>query len=144
LFDANTGEPIKHTSMFVTVDKDGELLMRGLFHTHSGDLLLKIQPTDLDVNDVIVYGTTEPYLRGWMSSNDQISVKAPVLLNAGLYHFSIEIFGIDFDKNIFSTSDTPKFESWLSVADIFDEKITHQGTTFDTPIISYYDVISNF
>jgi len=144
LFDANTGEPIKHTSMFITVEKDDELLMRGLFHTHSGDLLLKIQPTDLDVNDVIVYGTTEPYLRGWMSSNDQISVKAPVLLNAGLYHFSIEIFGIDFDKNIFSTSDTPKFESWLSVADIFDEKITHQGTTFDTPIISYYDVISNF
>jgi len=144
LFDANTGEPIKHTSMFITVEKDDELLMRGLFHTHSGDLLLKIQPTDLDVNDVIVYGTTEPYLRGWMSSNDQISVKAPVLLNAGLYHFSIEIFGIDFDKNIFSTSDTPKFESWLSVADIFDEKIIHQGTTFDTPIISYYDVISNF
>jgi len=144
LFDANTGEPIKHTSMFVKVEKDGELLMRDLFHTHSGDLLLKIQPTVLDVNDVVVYGDTEPYLRGWMSANDQISVKAPVLLEAGLYHFEIEIFGIDFDKNIFSTSDTPKFESWLSVADIFDENITYQGNTYDTPIISYYDVISNF
>jgi hypothetical protein len=144
LFDANTGEPIKHTSMFVKVEKDGELLMRDLFHTHSGDLLLKIQPTDLDVNDVVVYGDTEPYLRGWMSANDQISVKAPVLLEAGLYHFSIEIFGIDFDKNIFATSNTPKFESWLSVADIFDENISYQGNTYDTPIISYYDVISNF
>jgi len=144
LFDANTGVPIKHTSMFIEVEKDGELLMRDLFHTHSGDLLLKIQPTDLDVNDVVVYGDTEPYLRGWMSTNDQISVKAPVLLEAGLYHFSIEIFGIDFDKNIFSTSDTPKFESWLSVADIFDENILYQGNTYDTPIISYYDVISNF
>ncbi|MCA9828794.1 MAG: peptidase, partial [Nitrosopumilus sp.] len=144
LFDANTGEPIKHTSMFVKVEKDGELLMRDLFHTHSGDLLLKIQPTVLNVNDVVVYGDTEPYLRGWMSANDQISVKAPVLLEAGLYHFEIEIFGIDFDKNIFSTSDTPKFESWLSVADIFDENIIYQGNTYDTPIISYYDVISNF
>jgi len=144
LFDANTGAPIKHTSMFIKVEKDDELLMRGLFHTHSGELLLKIQPTDLDVNDVVVYGDTEPYLRGWMSANDQISVKAPVLLEAGLYHFSIEIFGIDFDKNIFSTSDAPIFESWLSVADIFDENITYQGNTYDTPIISYYDVISNF
>ncbi|MFB5609306.1 MAG: peptidase, partial [Nitrosarchaeum sp.] len=35
LFDAKTGEAIKHTSFFVTVDKDGKLLMRNLFHTHS-------------------------------------------------------------------------------------------------------------
>jgi len=145
LFDANTGVPIKHTSMFVTVEKDGELLMRSLFHTHSGDLFLKIQPTKMDsANDVIVYGTTEPYLRGWMSINDQIGIKAPILLEAGLYHFSIEIFGIDFDKNIFSTSDTPIFDSWLSVADISDETIVSDGNTYDTPIISYYDTISDF
>ena len=145
LFDANTGEAIKHTSMFVTVQKDGELLMRDLFHTHSGDLLLKIQPTIMDsANDIVVYGTVEPYLRGWMSTNDQISVKAPVLLDAGLYHFEIEIFGIDFDKNIFATSDSPRFDSWLSVADISDETITFDGNTYDTPIISYYDTISNF
>jgi len=144
LFDANTGENIKHTSMFVTVDKDGELLMRDLFHTHSGDLVLKIQPTEMNVNDVVVYGDVEPYLRGWTSTNDQISVKAPILLEAGLYHFEIEIFGIDFDKNIFTTADAPKFESWLSVADIFDENITYQGNTYDTPIISYYDKITDF
>ena len=56
LFDAKTGNTIQHTSFFVTVDKEGELLMRNLFHTHSGDLIIKIQPTDLSVNDVIVYG----------------------------------------------------------------------------------------
>ncbi|MGD8300679.1 MAG: peptidase, partial [Nitrosopumilaceae archaeon] len=144
LFDANTGENIKHTSMFVTVDKDGELLMRDLFHTHSGDLLLKIQPKEMDVNDVVVFGDVEPYLRGWMSANDQISVTAPILLEAGLYHFEIEIFGIDFDKNIFTTADAPKFESWLSVADIFEESVSSQGKTYDTPITSYYDKITDF
>jgi len=41
LFDAKTGEVIKHTSFFVTVDKDGKLLMRNLFHTHSGDLTIE-------------------------------------------------------------------------------------------------------
>jgi len=98
LFDAKTGQTIQHTSFFVTVDKDGKLLMRNLFHTHSGDLTIKIQSQDMDVNDVIVYGDQEPFQGGWTSTNDQITVKAPILLNAGLYHFEVEIFGIDNDR----------------------------------------------
>jgi len=144
LFDAKTGNTIQHTSFFVTVDKEGELLMRNLFHTHSGDLIIKIQPTDLSVNDVIVYGDHEPFQGGWTSTNDQISVKAPILMDSGLYHFSIEIFGIDNDRNIFIPSDAPKFDSWLSVGDIFDTKITSQGKPYDVEIISYYDQISEF
>src|SRR3989338_5083636 len=79
LFDAKTGETIKHTSFFVTVDKDGKLLMRNLFHTHSGDLTITIDSKDMDVNDVVVYGDNEPFLGGWTSTNDKISVKAPIL-----------------------------------------------------------------
>ncbi|EPA06764.1 hypothetical protein BG20_I0011 [Candidatus Nitrosarchaeum limnium BG20] len=144
LFDAKTGETIKHTSFFVTVDKDGKLLMRNLFHTHSGDLTLTIDSKDMDVNDVIVYGDNEPFLGGWTSVNDKITVKAPILLDAGLYHFEIEIFGIDFDKNIFTVSDAPKFDSWLSVGDIFDEKVSSGGKSYDLTITSYYDQINNF
>ena len=144
LFDANTGKTIQHTSFFVTVDKEGELLMRNLFHTHSGDLRLKIQPTDLKINDVVVYGDHEPFQGGWTSTNDQITVKAPILLDSGLYHFAIEIFGIDNDRNIFIPSEAPKFDSWLSVGDIFDTKITSQEKNYDISITSYYDTIDNF
>ncbi|MGI0056585.1 MAG: peptidase, partial [Nitrosarchaeum sp.] len=100
LFDANDGKTIVHTSFFVTVDKGGKLLMRDLFHTHSGDLTIKVQPTPGSINDVVVFGDPEPFQGGWTGANDQISVKAPILLEAGLYHFEIEIFGIDNDRNI--------------------------------------------
>jgi len=144
LFDAKTGETIKHTSFFVTVDKDGKLLMRDLFHTHSGDLIIKIQSEDMDVNDVIVYGDEEPFQGGWTSINDKITVKAPILLDAGLYHFEIEIFGIDNDKNIFIQSDAPRFDSWLSVGDIFNQVVSTGGTSYDLSVTSYYDKINNF
>ncbi|MFB5605266.1 MAG: peptidase [Nitrosarchaeum sp.] len=144
LFDAKTGETIQHTSFFVTVDKNGKLLMRNLFHTHSGDLTIKIQSKDINVNDVVVYGDTEPFLGAWTSTNDQISVKAPILLDAGLYHFEIEVFSIDFDKNIFTVSDAPRFDSWLSVGDIFNESVSSGGKSYDLSITSYYDQINNF
>lgn len=144
LFDAKTGTTIKHTSFFVTVEKDGKLLMRNLFHAHSGDMTIKIQSADLSVNDVIVYGDREPFQGGWTSINDQVTVKAPILLDAGLYHFEIEIFGIDNDRNIFIPADAPKFESWLSVGDIFNQKISFKAITYPVSIISYYDKIQNF
>jgi len=144
LFDAKTGETIKHTSFFVTVDKEGKLLMRDLFHTHSGNLTIKIQSEDLDVNDVIVYGDQEPFQGGWTATNDQITVKAPILLDAGLYHFNIEIFGIDNDRIIFEQSKAPKFDSWLSVGDIFNQVVSTGGKSYDLSVTSYYDKINNF
>ena len=144
LFDAKTGETIKHTSFFVTVDKGGKLLMRDLFHTHSGNLTIKIQSEDIDVNDVIVYGDEEPFQGGWTATNDQITVKAPILLDAGLYHFEIMIFGIDYDTTLFPQSSAPKFDSWLSVGDIFNQVVSTGGKSYDLSVTSYYDEINNF
>ena len=144
LFDATTGETIQHTSFLVSVDKEGKLLMRDLFHTHSGNLIIKIQSEDLDVNDVIVYGDEEPFQGGWTSVNDKITVKAPILLDAGLYHFEIEVFGIDNDRIIFVPSEAPIFDSWLSVGDIFNQVILTGGKSYDLSVTSYYDKINNF
>jgi len=144
LFDAITGETIQHTSFLVSVDKEGKLLMRDLFHTHSGNLIIKIQSEDLDVNDVVVYGDEEPFQGGWTSVNDKITVKAPILLDAGLYHFEIEIFGIDNDRIIFVPSEAPIFDSWLSVGDIFNQVVSTGGKSYDLSVTSYYDKINNF
>src|SRR3989338_6264206 len=144
LFDAKTGETIQHTSFLVSVDKEGKLLMRDLFHTHSGNLMIKIQSEDLDVNDVVVYGDEEPFQGGWTSVNDKITVRAPILLDAGLYHFEIEIFGIDNDRIIFIPSEAPRFDSWLSVGDIFNQVVSTGGKSYDLSVTSYYDKINNF
>ena len=143
LFDANNNQTIQHTSFFITVRKNNELLMRDLFHTHSGLVTLKIQPTNTP-GKWHVYGDQEPFQGGWTSTNDQLSVKGPILLEGGLYHFEIEVFGIDNDRNIFKPEDAPRFDSWLSVGDIFHKTISYQTKSYDATIISYYDKINDF
>ena len=142
LFDANNNQTIQHTSFLITVTKNDKLLMRDLFHTHSGLLTIKIEPTDTEKWQT--FGDIEPFLGGWTSTNDQLSVKAPILLEGGLYHFEIEILGIDNDRNIFKQDEVPRFDSWLSVGDIFHDTITYQSKSYDTTVISYYDKITDF
>ena len=143
LFDANNNQTIQHTSFFITVTKNDKLLMRDLFHTHSGLITVKIEPTNTP-GKWQVFGDQEPFQGGWTSTNDQLSVQAPILLEGGLYHFEIEIFGIDNDRNIFKQDEAPRFDSWLSVGDIFHDTITYQTRSYDTTIISYYDKITDF
>ena len=145
LFDASTNKVIEHTSFFISVWKDDKLLLRNLFHAHKGDLTLKIVPTKVDVNNVIIYGDEVGQIPGaWTGFNDRIDVHAPILLDSGLYHFEIKIFGIDYDQNIFADSAVKTFNSWLSVGDISNQKITFSGKSYDTSVISYYDKIQNF
>jgi hypothetical protein len=145
LYDANTNQNVQHTSYFISVWKDDKLLLRNLFHAHSGDLTLKIVPTKVDVNDVIIYGDQVPQIPGaWTGFNDRVDVHAPILLEAGLYHFEIRIFGIDYDQNIFADKDVKTFNSWLSVGDITNQTITYSGKSYKTSIVSYYDKIQNF
>jgi hypothetical protein len=142
LFDANTDETIKFVSYFITVEKDGQLLMRDLFHSSQGPLKLKINPTTSET--VNVFGSTEPFLGGWTSQTGEITINGPLLLEGGLYHFAIEIFGIDNPRNIFTPDDAPRFDSWLSVGDIYRQDIIDDGKNYNTTLISYYDQIQNF
>src|ERR687890_2430623 len=142
LFDAKTDETIQHVSYFITVEKDGKLLMRDLFHSHQGSLKLKINPSKSET--VNVFGSTEPFLGGWTSETGDITSNGPLLLEGGLYHFGIEIFGIDNPRNIFTPENAPRFDSWLSVGDVYREDIIDSGKKYNTTLISYYDQIQDF
>lgn len=142
LFDAKTDETIQHVSYFITVEKDGKLLMRDLFHSHQGSLKLKINPSNSKT--VNVFGSTEPFLGGWTSETGDITINGPLLLEGGLYHFSIEIFGIDYDKNIFKPENAPRFDSWLSVGDVYRDDLMDEGKKYNVTVISYYDRIQDF
>jgi len=142
LFDAKTDETIQHVSYFITVEKDGKLLMRDLFHSHQGSLKLKINPSNSKT--VNVFGSTEPFLGGWTSETGDITINGPLLLEGGLYHFSIEIFGIDYDRNIFKPENAPRFDSWLSVGDVYRDDLMDEGKKYNVTVISYYDRIQDF
>lgn len=142
LFDAKTDETVEHTSYFIAVEKNDKLLMRDLFHSHQGTLKLKINPTTSE--SISVFGSTEPFLGGWTSETGDITINGPLLLEGGLYHFAIEIFGIDNDRNIFTPENAPRFDSWLSVGDVYRDDITDSGKNYNITLISYYDQIQNF
>ena len=142
LFDAKTDETIKFVSYFITVEKDGQLLMRDLFHSPEGPLKLKINPTTS--GSVNVFGSTEPFLGGWTSETGDITINGPLLLEGGLYHFAIEIFGIDSPRNIFTPDKAPRFDSWLSVGDVYRDDIMDGGKNYNITLISYYDQIQKF
>lgn len=145
LYDANTGQTIPHVSYFISAWHDDKLRLRNLFHAHYGELTLKIVPKNIDVNDVIIYGDEVPQLPGaWTGFNDRVDVHAPLLIDSGLYHFEIKIFGIDYDQNIFAEQDIKTFNSWLSVGDISDHTIKYGTKSYPVSVISYYDQITNF
>lgn len=145
LFDANTNQPVPHTSFFLSVWKDDKLRLRNVFHGHSGEVTIKIKPTNIDVNEVQVFGDEVPQQPdAWTGYNDRVDVTAPVLLDAGLYHFEIKIFGIDYDQNIFADQDVKTFNSWLSVGDISNQTIRYSGKSYPVSVISYYDKIKDF
>jgi len=141
LFDANTNETIVHDSFFITITKHDNLLMRDLFHTHTGELTLRVTPTN--TLGWTIYGN-EDFVLGWMADEGgNIDLLAPVLGEGGLYHIHMELLFMDSDKSQFAEKDIPKWDSYLSVGDISNHDIAYNGNTYNSTVISYYDKINN-
>ena len=105
-------------------------------------LKLKIEPTP---GELSVLGDRDPFQNALVADpGGNVVIRGPLLLDGGLYHFHIEIFGIDNDRNIFKPEDAPKFDSYLSVGDVFKENLTYNGKEYNATLISYYDKIRNF
>jgi hypothetical protein len=141
LYDAKTGDNISNVNYFLTVTKAEKLLMRDLFYSKLGPLKIQIIPRQ---GPVTVYGSAEPFLSGWMSETGEITVQGPILLDGGLYHFAIEIFGIDSPRNIFTPESAPKFDSYLSIGEVHKANIKYDEIVYNTTLISYYDKIHSF
>ncbi len=56
----------------------------------------------------------------------------------------IEIFGIDNVRNIFKPENAPRFDSYLSIGDVYATNLTFADKKFNSTLISYYDKIKNF
>jgi hypothetical protein len=147
LYDANNNQTIQYTTFFVSVEKgigeDAETIMPPtLFHTESGLLRLKVQPAE---GELQIFGTQEQFLNAWVADpGGTVNIQGPLFLEGGLYHLRVEIFGVDNIRNIFADENIPRFDSWLSVGDVFTQSIDYQGQTYNTTVISYYDRVRDF
>ena len=141
LFDTKTGNNVQNVNYFVTITKADKVLMRELFFSSQGPLTIKMVPSN---GKVTINSSTESFLGGWTSNTGQISVKGPILIEGGLFHITIEIFGIDNPRNIFAPEEAPRFNSYLSIGDIYSENISHKSTNYNATLISYYDKIKDF
>ncbi|HEY7079183.1 MAG TPA: hypothetical protein VH500_05745 [Nitrososphaeraceae archaeon] len=152
LFDANTNETIQHVTYDITVTKGTSQagsgtkpILRDFFHAHNGLLTLKIEPINTTGGQVTINGERDPFQNAWVADpGGTINIRGPVLNQGGLYHIHIEIFGIDNDRNLFIPEQAPKFDSYLSVGDVYRNNIADSGQKYNSTLISYYDKINNF
>jgi hypothetical protein len=154
LFDANNNQTIQHVIYDITVTKGTaqagpgtKPILRDFFHAHNGLLTLKVEPINTPGGHVTMNGEQDPFQNAWIADpGGTINLRVPVLNQGGLYHIHIEIFAIDNDRNIFVPDQAPKFDSYLSVGDVYRNNIADpiNNQKYNTTLISYYDKINNF
>jgi hypothetical protein len=146
LFEGNN-ETIKFTTFVIEISKvtaSGEdtLMSSDAFHTESGLLTLKIQPQE---GEVQVFATKEDFLNAWKADpGGTINIRGPVLLDGGLYHFRVDVIGVDSIRGLLRPDQVRTFDTYLSVGDVVTQNIQYQGTTYPTTVISYYDKVQDF
>jgi hypothetical protein len=153
LFDAKDNRTFEHVTYEITLRKgagvttttttpasDQKPLLRDFFHAHNGLLTLKIRPSN---GTLIINADQEPFQNAWVADpGGSISIKGPILLEGGLYNFEVSVFGIDNDRNLFIPENAPKFNSSLSVGDIYHYNVTDKNNKkYNLSLISYYDKI---
>ena len=140
LFDTNTDRNIQHVTYLVSLYKADKLIMRDWFHAHDGDLFIKIRPTDQQ--RTVINAPIEPILGGFLGSKDAPALaQGPIFLDGGLYHFSVEIFSIDFDQTIL---DPPiKFDAYVSIGETTTYAVTN-GAEQEVSVRTYYDNVQSF
>jgi hypothetical protein len=144
---------IPHVYYYITITEEDKLLLKELFHSHSGNLTLNLHEknnttvnTTISNGDKNILAAREAVMGAWTSfdNTDNITVLTPIFSEGGLYNFKVEILGIDNDTNIFKAINSLEFDSRLSVGNIHEYDIDYQGAKNNVTIISYYDSIKNF
>jgi hypothetical protein len=143
LYDSNTNQTIKFTTLFLTITKGDKTLISDFFQSAEGLLKLKIQP-DETASKVTVYGNREGFLLALVADpQGTINVKGPILIEGGLYRIHVEVFGIDNPKKIFPADNMSRFDAYLSVGDIAHRQVDYGGQSNNVTIVSYYDKVND-
>ena len=140
-FDSNSDENIKNVNFLIGLFHEDEMIFKKLFFATDGELIITINPTNED--EITITGDKEPVIGGWTATEESpLEISGPVFSSGGLYHYVIEIRGIDEPTNILDNS--IKYDAYVSVGDTsyHQQRVSNEDVTFK--IKSYYDTITNF
>ncbi|MCS6767140.1 MAG: hypothetical protein RMJ59_03265 [Candidatus Nitrosocaldus sp.] len=142
--DASTKEIIPGTIVYdIAVAKFGtqDVQLRDRFHIMPDQDTLKIifKP-DPEAKEVTIEGETMPNM-GYMRTEDgrDIVVRGPVLVDAGLYIFTIDLVGIG-DGFL---SRPVQYVSYLTISEQGSWKVEYDGKTRDMEYISYFEKVKD-
>jgi hypothetical protein len=145
---------IPHIYYYITINKDDKPLLKELFHSHNGNLTLNLREKSDNSNNTTriisdnseILAAREAVMGAWtpIDNTDNITVLTPIFNEGGLYHFKVEILGIDNDTNIFKAINSLEFDSRLSVGNVHEYDIDYHGDKSNVTVISYYDTIRDF
>jgi hypothetical protein len=148
LFDERNNQTIQFVTYEIAIRKanapqDSRPLLRDFFHAPNGLLTIKVDPTESGT--VQVFGDRDPFQNALMADpGGTVNIRGPILIDGGLYHIEVRIFGIDNVRNIFIPENAPRFDSYLSIGDITYHNLTYNGRDYNSTLISYYDEIEDF
>jgi hypothetical protein len=147
LFEGNNNKTIDFTTFAIWIykvsgDKEERLLAPDVYHTESGLLTLKIQPQE---GEVQVFASRDQYLNAYMADpGGTINIKGPILLDGGLYHFRVDVIGVDSARELLPPDQVKTFDTYLSVGDVTTHDVQYEGQNYPTTVISYYDKVQDF
>ena len=122
LIDYDTEETVQNVSYLIVLEKDNHQLIKDLFSSELGPLRIKVEPHG---NYSKITNFTSHKDGIWHSQSGNITIQGPILLDPGLYHFSIWIIGLaganhassnTSIQTIINNKSIPKFDTWLSIA----------------------------
>lgn len=140
-FELKSDENIENVNFLIGLFHENKMIFRYLFFASDGELIIKINPTNED--EITITGDKEPVLGGWTYTEETpLEITGPVFKAGGLYHYVIEIRGIDEPTNILD--DSIKYDAYVTVGDTsyYQQKVRGEDVTFK--VKSYYDTITNF
>ena len=147
LYDPTTEEGFKHVTYYITIEKDGKKLLSDWFHDHKGDLKIEMKPNNEE--NVAVYGEPDPILQAFTGTErSPVVATGPIFSEGGLYHFTVRVTTIDYDRSLIPDEKQPEYDGWLSVGAVENQQVSLSDGNTKKPIpiqiISYYDELNDF
>jgi hypothetical protein len=143
LFDSKSNKSFSHVNYYITIDKNGKVLLSDWFHSHNGDLGIQVIPTN--TSKIILSGQQEPLVGGYIGSLDKpVIAEGPIFVNGGLYHFTVRVGTVDCDTCILPAEQQHLYNSWLSIGSVLNSQVTLSDKQIPVKVISYYDKLKNF
>ena len=143
LFDSNSNKSFSHVNYYITIDKNGKVLLSDWFHSNNGDLGIQIIPANTSKSRLS--GEREPFVGGYSGTMDKpVIAEGPIFVNGGLYHFTVRVGTVDCDTCILPAEQQHLYNSWLSIGSVLNHQVALNDKQIPVKVISYYDKLKNF